>query len=58
MAVGDTTVTKVGVYSDTTIAAGATGQNLGALQLSGARLEFVAMPNGQVMVLKVAVAGW
>ena len=58
MAVGDVTLTKVGVYFDTTIAAGGTGQNLGTAYLSGTRLIYVPMGSGQVMILKESVAGW
>ena len=58
MAVGDVTLTKVGVFYDTTIAAGCTGQNLGNLLISGGELIFVSLNNGQVLVLKKVVAGW
>ena len=58
MAKGDVTVTKIGVFRDTTIAAGVTGQNLKSLQLSGSQLIYVPMGSGQVMVLLQEVADW
>jgi len=58
MATGDATITKIGVFADTTIAAGATGQNLKNAYLSGSKFFFVPMNNGQVMVLKQVVEGW
>lgn len=58
MATGDITLTKVGVFTDTTIAAGVTGANVGGATegASTATLYFVPMAGGQVMVLKGARA--
>jgi len=58
MATGDVTLTKIGVYFDTTIAAGVTGGNLKNAYLSGSKFFFVPMNEGQVMVLKQVVEGW
>jgi len=59
MAIGDVTLTKVGVFYDTTIAAGITGQNLpGTVYLSGARFIYLPIGNGQTLVLKEVVSGW
>lgn len=58
MTTGDVTLTKIGVYRDTTIAAGGTGQNLGGKQLSGSQLIYVPMGSGQVMILKQTCEGW
>lgn len=58
MATGDVTITVVGVFKDTTIAAGVTGQNVGA-QAEGSKtatLHFIPWGHGQVLVIKEARA--
>ena len=58
MATGDITLTVIGIYSQQTIAAGVTGANVGGATegASTATLYFVAMNNGQILVLKGARA--
>jgi hypothetical protein len=58
MATGDITLTVVGTYFNSTIAAGVTGQNVGAATegTSTATLYFVPLNNGQILVLKGARA--
>ena len=58
MATGDVTLTKVGIFRDSTIAAGVTGANVGAQAESAktSTLHFVAMPSGDILVLKEARA--
>jgi hypothetical protein len=58
MAVGDLTVTSLGVFKDTTIAAGMAGQNSGAATAGADTTDFRFIPfeNGQVLVLKIVRA--
>lgn len=56
MATGDITLTKVGIYKDSTIAAGVTGANVGAATRKDevSTLHFVYLGNGDILVLKEA----
>ena len=58
MATGDVTLTKVGVFKDTTIASGVTGANVGAQAESAktSTLHFVYLGNNDILVLKEARA--
>ena len=58
MVTGDLTVTKIGVFKDTTIAAGVTGQNCGAATAGAETATFIYVPfsDGQILVLKQARA--
>ena len=58
MATGDVTLTVVGTYFNSTIAAGVTGANVGAQAESAktATLHFIPMANGQILVVKEARA--
>jgi hypothetical protein len=59
MATGDILLEKIGVYYDTTISAGMTGQHLsGATFLSGAKFIYLPQGNGQTLVLRQTVTGW
>ena len=54
MATGDVTLTKVGIFDDTTIAAGVTGSNVAAETEAAktATLHFVYLGANQILVLK------
>jgi hypothetical protein len=56
MAIGDVTISKVGVYTDQTI--GAVTAMLSGAYLSGTKLVYVPMNNGQIIILKEVVTGW
>jgi hypothetical protein len=58
MATGDITLTKVGIFKDSTIAAGVTGANVAAQKQSDITscLHFVYLGNGDILVLKEARA--
>ena len=56
MAAGDVTLTVIGVYDDTTIAAGVTGANVGTQDAASqtATIVYIPLAGGQVLVCKEA----